>query len=95
MQLNTAEPFPLPGPLKQKRAVESFSRDAFGTSDIVQGLRQVEQEYSATPKSVCQFRKSRINPQIPYTVCLLILDNTSLNVSPKLIRGSSPFPDIG
>ena len=37
---------------KAKRAVESFSRDAFGTSDIVQGLRQVEQEYSATPKSV-------------------------------------------
>lgn len=37
---------------KAKRAVESFSRDAFGTSDIRQGLKQVEQEYSATPKSV-------------------------------------------
>lgn len=37
---------------KAKRAVESFSRDAFGTSDIMQGLKQVEQEYSLTPKSV-------------------------------------------
>lgn len=37
---------------KAKRAVESFSREAFGTSDIMQGLKQVEQEYSATPKSV-------------------------------------------
>lgn len=37
---------------KAKRAVESFSREAFGTSDIMQGLKQVEQEYSVTPKSV-------------------------------------------
>lgn len=37
---------------KAKRAVESFSREAFGTSDIMQGLKQVEQEYSSTPKSV-------------------------------------------
>lgn len=37
---------------KAKKQVESFSREAFGTSDIMQGLRQVEQEYSSTPKSV-------------------------------------------
>ncbi|MCI8925528.1 MAG: zinc ribbon domain-containing protein [Lachnospiraceae bacterium] len=37
---------------KAKRAVESFSRSAFGTSDIRQGFRQVEQEYAAVPKSV-------------------------------------------
>ncbi len=37
---------------KAKRAVESFSREAFGTSDIMQGFKQVEQEYSLTPKSV-------------------------------------------
>lgn len=37
---------------KAKSAVESFSRNAFGTSDIRQGFRQVEEEYAATPKSV-------------------------------------------
>lgn len=37
---------------KAKRAVESFSQDAFGTSDIREGFRQVEQEYASTPKSV-------------------------------------------
>ena len=35
-----------------KHAVRKFSRDAFGTSDIMEGLRQVEQEYASTPKSV-------------------------------------------
>jgi len=37
---------------KAKRAVESFSREAFGTSDIMEGFRQAEQEYASTPKSV-------------------------------------------
>lgn len=37
---------------KAKRVVESFSRSAFGTSNIMQGFKQIEQEYSATPKSV-------------------------------------------
>ncbi len=37
---------------KAKRAVENFSRDAFGTSDIMEGFKQVEQEYASTPKSV-------------------------------------------
>ncbi|MDO4304077.1 MAG: zinc ribbon domain-containing protein [Bacillota bacterium] len=37
---------------KAKRAVESFSQEAFGTSDIMEGFRQAEQEYAATPKSV-------------------------------------------
>ncbi len=37
---------------KAKRAVESFSREAFGTSDIMEGFRQAEQEYALTPKSV-------------------------------------------
>lgn len=37
---------------KAKNAVESFSRSAFGTSDIRQGFKQVEQEYATTPKSV-------------------------------------------
>lgn len=35
-----------------KRQVRSFSREFLGTSDIRQGLRQVEQEYAVTPKSV-------------------------------------------
>lgn len=35
-----------------KHAVENFSSQAFGTSDIKEGLKQVEQEYAATPKSV-------------------------------------------
>lgn len=35
-----------------KRKVQSFSREFLGTSDIRQGLRQVEQEYATTPKSV-------------------------------------------
>lgn len=40
------------GVWRAKNAVESFSREAFGTSDIREGLRQVEQEYASTPKSV-------------------------------------------
>lgn len=35
-----------------KREVRSFSQEFLGTSDIRQGLRQVEQEYATTPKSV-------------------------------------------
>lgn len=35
-----------------KRKVQNFSREVFGTSDIVEGFKQVEQEYAATPKSV-------------------------------------------
>lgn len=35
-----------------KREVQAFSRQAFGTSNVLQGLKQVEQEYAATPKSV-------------------------------------------
>ena len=35
-----------------KRNVQSFSREFFGTSDIRQGLRNVENEYASTPKSV-------------------------------------------
>ncbi|MBQ8596162.1 MAG: zinc ribbon domain-containing protein [Lachnospiraceae bacterium] len=35
-----------------KRKVQSFSREVFGTEDIVEGFKQVEQEYAATPKSV-------------------------------------------
>lgn len=37
---------------KVKRSVENFSRAAFGTSDLREGFRQVEEEYAATPKSV-------------------------------------------
>ena len=37
---------------KVKRDVQSFSREFLGTSDIRQGLRQVENEYAITPKSV-------------------------------------------
>ena len=37
---------------RMKRKVQDFSREVFGTSDIREGLKQVEQEYSATPKSV-------------------------------------------
>ena len=35
-----------------KREVRAFSREFLGTSDIKQGIRQIEQEYAATPKSV-------------------------------------------
>ena len=35
-----------------KREVQSFSREFLGTSDIREGLRQVEQDYMTTPKSV-------------------------------------------
>lgn len=35
-----------------KRQMQIFSRQAFGTSDLMEGFRQVEQEYSSTPKSV-------------------------------------------
>lgn len=35
-----------------KRKVQNFARDVFGTSDIREGIRQVEEEYAATPKSV-------------------------------------------
>ena len=35
-----------------KHAVEKFSRQAFGTPDIREGFKQVEQEYASTPKSV-------------------------------------------
>uniref|UniRef100_UPI00405646CB TIM44-like domain-containing protein n=1 Tax=Acetatifactor sp. TaxID=1872090 RepID=UPI00405646CB len=37
---------------KIRDKVRSFSRMAFGTSDIVKGLKQVEMETAATPKSV-------------------------------------------
>ena len=37
---------------KVKREVRSFSRQFLGTPDIVQGLKQVEQDYMVTPKSV-------------------------------------------
>lgn len=35
-----------------KSKVQDFSREVFGTSDIREGFKQVEQEYAATPKSV-------------------------------------------
>lgn len=35
-----------------KRKIQSFSNIAFGTSDIMKGLKQVELETSSTPKSV-------------------------------------------
>ena len=35
-----------------KRKVQSFSREFLGTSDISQGLREVEKDYAMTPKSV-------------------------------------------
>ena len=35
-----------------KRKVQSFSREVFGTNDIMDGVRQMEQEYASTPKSV-------------------------------------------
>lgn len=35
-----------------KRKVQNFAREVFGTSDIKEGFKQVEQEYAATPKSV-------------------------------------------
>lgn len=37
---------------KVKRDVQSFSQEFLGTSDIRQGLRQIEQEYATTPKSI-------------------------------------------
>ncbi len=37
---------------KIKRKVRQFSRDLFGTSDIRQGIKKVENEYAATPKSI-------------------------------------------
>lgn len=40
------------GVWRAKNAVESFSREAFGTSDLREGLKQVEQEYASAPKSV-------------------------------------------
>lgn len=40
------------GVWRAKKAVRSFSRKAFGTSDIREGIRQMEQEYASTPKSV-------------------------------------------
>lgn len=40
------------GIFKVKHAVHSFSEVAFGTKNIMEGLRQVEQEYASTPKSV-------------------------------------------
>ena len=35
-----------------KHAVRDFSRQAFGTDSLSEGLKQVEQEYASTPKSV-------------------------------------------
>lgn len=35
-----------------KRKVQNFAREVLGTSDIREGIRQVEEEYAATPKSV-------------------------------------------
>ena len=35
-----------------KNAVRSFSQAAFGTDSLKEGFEQVEEEYSATPKSV-------------------------------------------
>lgn len=40
------------GVRKLQRKIQSFSRMAFGTSDILKGLKQVELETSSTPKSV-------------------------------------------
>ena len=40
------------GIMRVKNAVEDFSRDAFGTPDIREGFKQVEEEYASTPKSV-------------------------------------------
>lgn len=40
------------GVLHVKKAVRKFSRQAFGTDDIMAGLKQVEEEYASTPKSV-------------------------------------------
>ena len=35
-----------------RQDVQSFSRQAFGTPDIMEGLKKVEQEYEETPKSI-------------------------------------------
>ncbi len=40
------------GVCRVKNAVSSFSRQAFGTDSIREGLKQVEEEYAGTPKSV-------------------------------------------
>lgn len=37
---------------KVQRKVRQFSREVFGTSDIRQGIKKVENEYATTPKSV-------------------------------------------
>lgn len=37
---------------KMKRKINQFSQEVFGTSDIRQGFRQIENEYASTPKSV-------------------------------------------
>ncbi len=40
------------GVYRVKRAVSSFSREAFGTDSLKEGFAKVEQEYAGTPKSV-------------------------------------------
>ena len=40
------------GVFRVKKAVRQFSRQAFGTDDIMEGFKQVEAEYASTPKSV-------------------------------------------
>ncbi len=40
------------GVFRVKRAVKKISRQAFGTDNIMEGLRNVEEEYANTPKSV-------------------------------------------
>lgn len=40
------------GIFRVKRAVKKISRQAFGTDNIMEGLRNVEEEYANTPKSV-------------------------------------------
>lgn len=40
------------GIYRLKHAVQSFSREAFGTESLRKGLEQVELEYASTPKSV-------------------------------------------
>lgn len=48
---------------KFKRKVRQFSREVFGTSDLRQGLKNVENEYASTPKSVAAVTSLRL-PQI-------------------------------
>lgn len=38
--------------IKAKRKVEEFSREAFGTSFLMEGFKNMEQEYADTPKTV-------------------------------------------